>query len=107
MALQESSLLLKINFVILVLAVLVDILGLSLPFWIYYDSGTAHSGLWQYCPAAGYCYGVPFSTSTCKNGHPLSLSLSLSLSLCSVKLTSHHLFKMSVQVPFISFIKRP
>ena len=82
MALQESSLLLKINFVVLVLAVLVDILGLSLPFWIYYESGTAHYGLWQVCPAAGYCYGLPFSTSTYKNGHlppPLSLSLSLSL----------------------------
>ena len=67
MAFEESSLLLKINFVILVLAVIVDILGVSLPFWIYIDSSTDHYGLWQYCPAASYCYGVTNSTSTYKN----------------------------------------
>ena len=62
MGFGNASLLLKINFILLILAVIIQILGLALPYWIDIDASDANSGLWQSC-VGGNCQTI---TSTGK-----------------------------------------
>ena len=68
MGFGSVSLLMKINFVLIIIAVVIQILGLALPYWLDYDVGDTrfgprqgnihvHSGLWQTC-FGGNCISI-------------------------------------------------
>ena len=57
MGFANASLLLKINFILLILTVIIQILGLALPYWIDIDSSDSNSGLWQSC-SGGNCQSI-------------------------------------------------
>ena len=51
MGFGESSLFLKINLVVLIFAVILDLIGLAIPYWVAVDTNTIdyNYGLWQLC----------------------------------------------------------
>ena len=66
MGFGSVSLLMKINFVLIIIAVVIQILGLALPYWLDFDvadahpelrQGNIHSGLWQIC-VGGNCISI-------------------------------------------------
>ena len=55
MGFGNSTLFLKINLVLLIITVILDLLGLALPYWVSYDNIDTNWGLWQYCPWNSSC----------------------------------------------------
>ena len=51
MGFGKSSLFLKINLVVLIFAVIIDLIGLAIPYWVAVDTNTIeyNYGLWQLC----------------------------------------------------------
>ena len=59
MGFGESSILLKINFILLIVTFLIHILGLALPHWVVVDTSALdlNFGLWQSC-SNGNCIDI-------------------------------------------------